>query len=234
VGEKMSKHQSSLSHVDDGPDHIPVNVEGNIEGHRSLCTVQDFETEKCAFVGAVLTGGYASRMGRDKALLTVEGVPMATHVARAMLEAGAREVCAVGGDATTLGVLGLRIVPDRDPHQGPLAGIIAALGVASEEIVVVTACDMPWIRKRHVTGLIEGLGSFDAAMSAAAGQPQPLHTAWKRAALQRLEASFLSGERSPLRAIRGLDYSVVDFGAGSWSIDLDTPGDVASAASPEN
>jgi molybdenum cofactor guanylyltransferase len=235
VSEKMWKHQSSLSPGGDVAERTLVGAESNIERHRSLCTVHVFETaEPCAFVGAVLTGGYASRMGRDKALLTVEGVPMATHVTRAMLEAGAREVYAVGGDATTLGVLGLRIVPDQDPHQGPLAGIIAALGVATEEVIVVTACDMPWIRKRHVTGLVESLGGFDAAMSAANGQPQPLHTAWKRAALQKLEASFLSGERSPLRAIRGLDYSVVDFGAGSWSIDLDTPGDVASAASPEH
>lgn len=182
-------------------------------------------------MGAVLTGGYASRMGRDKALLPIEGVPMATHVARAMLEAGAREVFAVGGDAATLGALGLRIIPDQDPHEGPLAGIIAALRDASEEVVVVTACDMPWIRKRHVTGIVEGLGRCDAAMSAADGQLQPLHTAWNRATLQKLEASFLLGERSALRAIRDLDYSVVDFGAGSWSIDLDTPGDVASASS---
>jgi len=159
---------------------------------------------------------------------------MATHVARAMLGAGAREVYAVGGDDEALGVLGLPIVRDRYPHQGPLAGIIAALGAASEEVVVVTACDMPWIRPCHVTGLVEGIGSFDAAMSAADGQLQPLHTAWKRATLQRVEASFRSGERSALRTIRDLDYSVVDFGTGSWSIDLDTPEDVAAARSPHH
>lgn len=96
------------------------------------------------------------------------------------------------------------------------------------------ACDIPWIRQRHVTGLVEGIGTFDAATSAANGQLQPLHTAWNRATLQRLEASFLSGERSALRAIRELTYSVVDFGAGSWSIDLDTPSDVASAGSSQN
>jgi molybdopterin-guanine dinucleotide biosynthesis protein A len=169
-------------------------------------------------------------MGRDKACLPVAGVPMATHVARAMLEAGAKEVFAVGGDAEILGVLGLRIIPDQVPHEGPLAGIIAALRAASEEVVVVTACDMPWIRGRHVAGIVDVIDKFDAVMSAADGQLQPLHTAWKRATLKKLEASFLSGERSALRAIRNLDYSVVDFGAGQWSIDLDTPSDVASVS----
>jgi len=172
-------------------------------------------------------------MGREKALLPIEGVPMAARVARAMLEAGAREVSVVGGDDAALGVLGLRIIRDLYPHQGPLAGIIAALRVAGEEVVVVTACDMPWIRRPHVTGLVEGIGNCDAAMSSADGQLQPLHTAWRRAALDRLESSFLSGERSPLRASRDLDCSVIDFGAGAWSIDLDTPGDVASAHSPQ-
>lgn len=196
--------------------------------------MQDVETvEQRAFVGAVLTGGYARRMGCDKALLQIEGVPMATHVARAMLDAGAREVVAVGGDAATLDVLGLRVIADENPHEGPLAGIIAALRDASDDIVVVTACDMPWIRERHVRGLLGAIGRSDAAMSAADGQPQPLHAAWKRTALKKLDATFLSGERSALRAIRGLEVSVVDFGAGSWSIDLDTPGDVASIRLPK-
>jgi molybdopterin-guanine dinucleotide biosynthesis protein A len=197
--------------------------------------VQDFGiAEQRAFVGAVLTGGYARRMGREKALLTVEGVPMALRVARAMLEAGATDVFAVGGDATILAALGLRIVPDGDPHEGPLAGIIAALRDASEEVVVVTACDMPWICEGHVTGLVQGIGTCEAAMSAADGQLQPLHTAWKRATLSKLEECFLSGQRSPLRAIHDLDFSVIDFGAGSWSTDLDTPDDVASVSLQQN
>jgi molybdopterin-guanine dinucleotide biosynthesis protein A len=199
------------------------------ERRHSLFAVRNVETiGPRGFVGAVLAGGYARRMGRDKALLQIEGVPMASRVARAMIDAGASEVCVVGGDGESRGELGSRFVPDRYPHEGPLAGIIAALGAASQDVVVITACDMPWIGPRQVRGLVEGVGSFDAAMSAADGQVQPLHTAWKRDTLQRLEASFLSGERSALRALRHLNYCVVDFGAGSWAMDLDTPDDVAS------
>lgn len=187
-----------------------------------------------AFVGAVLTGGYGSRMGRDKALLLVEGVPMASRVARAMLDAGAREVFFVGGDTETLKNLGERVVPDLTPHEGPLAGIIAALRAASQEVVVVTACDMPWIDANHVIGLVDGIGNFDVVVSAADTQLQPLHAAWARSALEKIEAGFLLGERSPLRVIRSLDYSVVDLGAGPWSVDLDTPSDVTSFIAPSN
>ena len=187
-----------------------------------------------AFDGAVLAGGRARRMGRDKALLPIEGIPMATRVAHAMQGAGAREVYLIGGDPATLSALGLRLIPDATPHEGPLAGIIAALRAATETVVVVTACDMPWIGARHVARLVEGRGPREVAISAADGRLQPLHSAWHRSSLAKLEAVFRSGERSVLGAIRGLDASVVDLGAGSWSIDLDTPGDVASASAPRD
>ena len=50
------------------------------------------------FAGAVLTGGLSARMGRDKALLRVDGVPMAVRVATALRAGGADPVAAIGGD----------------------------------------------------------------------------------------------------------------------------------------
>jgi hypothetical protein len=52
------------------------------------------------------------------------------------------------------------------------------------------------------------------------------------ATLKQLDAAFHSGERSPSRVNRDLDFSVVDFGVGPWSLDLDTPGDVARSNIP--
>ena len=50
----------------------------------------------------ILCGGGSRRMGRDKALVEVGGVPMAGRVARAMVEAGIpeRSVVLVGGPET--------------------------------------------------------------------------------------------------------------------------------------
>ena len=173
-----------------------------------------------------MTGGRSSRMGRDKALLPVGDTPMALRVARAMLEAGASETFLVGGDVETLGSLSFRVVPDPTPHEGPLAGIIGALREASEDVVVVTACDMPWICPEHVSALVDSLHQFDVAISTCGGQVQPLHAAWKRASLNELLSAFQSGERSPLRATRDMNVLLVDLGAGAWSIDLDTWVDV--------
>ena len=71
-------------------------------------------------------------MGRDKALIEIDGVPMVRRVAVALREAGARTVIAVGGDAPRLAEalagLDVRLVPDDTPGAGPLAGLLTALG----------------------------------------------------------------------------------------------------------
>lgn len=198
--------------------------------HRNLDSVNPNSIrEDTPFVGAILTGGASSRMGTDKALLRVEGVPMALRVAHAILGAGAKEVCAVGGDAESLAALGLRTVPDEAPHQGPLAGIIAALHSAPYDVVVVAACDMPWIESSHVARLVTALSTRDAVLSAAHDQVQPLFSVWRRASCAQLDDAFRAGERSPRRALERLDYAVVNLDAGLWSVDLDTPEDFDGA-----
>jgi molybdopterin-guanine dinucleotide biosynthesis protein A len=104
--------------------------------------------------GAVLCGGRSRRMGRDKALLTVDGEPMARRVASALRAAGAVEVIAVGGDAAALAAAGLTVVPDdpalaggppgdgRPWSPGPLVGITTALGALPTRVVMVVACDL--------------------------------------------------------------------------------------------
>lgn len=96
-----------------------------------------------ALVGAILSGGASRRMGRDKALVEVDGVALARRVADAMAAAGCTHVHAIGGDAAALGALGLEPVPDRWPGEGPLGGLATALGVAATgDVVVVAPCDL--------------------------------------------------------------------------------------------
>ncbi len=62
---------------------------------------------KAAFSGAILTGGRSSRMGRDKALIEIDGEAMVLIAQRALLDAGASQVVTIGGDAVALAALGL-------------------------------------------------------------------------------------------------------------------------------
>ncbi|MEY2417365.1 MAG: molybdenum cofactor guanylyltransferase [Actinomycetota bacterium] len=150
-------------------------------------------------------------MGRDKALVEVDGVAMAERVAAALRAGGARTVVRVGDD-----------VPDLYPGEGPLGAIITALRWAGAERLVVAPCDMPWIEPPHVAAVIAALGDdADVAVS-----EQHLFAAFVPSALAPLEAAFANGERSPKRAFACLRVVTVALGGGKWSNDVDTPDDL--------
>ncbi len=111
--------------------------------------------------GVVLTGGRSSRMGADKALLTVGGVALAKRVADALAGGGCDPVVCQGGDVDALVALGLSARPDSKPGAGPLTAILDALTSFAPADVVVSACDLPGV----------DAGTIAHLLSVAAGHP---------------------------------------------------------------
>ena len=97
-------------------------------------------------------------MGTDKALLVVDGQPLAVIVADALRTAGADRVVAVGGDLDGLRALGLDAVPDLHAGEGPLGGILTALDATTEDVVVVLACDLPGADPVAITTVVDAAG----------------------------------------------------------------------------
>lgn len=124
------------------------------------------------FAGAVLCGGASRRMGRDKALIPVDGRTLAGRVADALDAAGASPVVAVGGDLAALRAEGLTAVPDAMPGAGPLAGIVTALGPGRDR---ATTLDVPEAPGAHeapgAPDPPEGPGGADAPSGADATRP---------------------------------------------------------------
>lgn len=163
-----------------------------------------------AFAGAVLTGGRSSRMGRDKATLPVDGVPMAARVAEVLRQAGAEPILAVGGDRAALESLGLTWVADRYPGEGPLGGIVSAFAaVGRDTLVVIVATDLPDLSAPVLDVLVAGLGAHDVAVAGGA-HPEPLCGVWRVSTCEAVVAgAFDQGERAVHRAMAALDMVVV-------------------------
>ncbi len=95
--------------------------------------------------GFVLAGGQSSRMGRDKALLELDGVPLVVRAARV--------VESVAGNATVIGhpeilrTLQLRAIADDWPGAGPLGGIATALRASEAQWNLIVACDLPYLTR---------------------------------------------------------------------------------------
>jgi molybdopterin-guanine dinucleotide biosynthesis protein A len=188
-------------------------------------------------------------MGRDKALLEVDGEPMAVRVARALREAGATDVVCVGGAGGALRALGLMTIDDAEPGAGPLGGVITALSaltVAADvaavpgAIVVVLGCDLVRPDAAAITATVSGLvhgrehdGASPAALVAVPvvdDRRQWMHGAWRATALPVLEAAFAAGERAIHRAVPA-DRVADVHGVEPLSVaDADAPRDLPRSA----
>jgi molybdopterin-guanine dinucleotide biosynthesis protein A len=183
-----------------------------------------------AFAGAVLCGGASRRMGRDKALIEVDGRALARRVADALAAAGAVAVVAVGGDGPALRRLGLATVPDDAPGAGPLGGIVTALGAATAPIVLVAACDLTAPSPPALTATVAALGTDPGARVAVpvvGGRRQWVHAAWRGSCRAPLAASFAAGERAVHAAVAAAALGVVEVALDPAALaDADTPAEL--------
>ena len=101
-----------------------------------------------AVLGAILSGGRSTRMGRDKAEIMLGG--------RTMLEMVGRALGAVVGRVVVMGsgYPGWTCWPDAFHVEGPLAGVATALGRAEHDQVLAVAVDQPLVRSETLRGLI--------------------------------------------------------------------------------
>ncbi len=177
-------------------------------------------------------------MGRDKALLVVDGRPLAVTVAAVLDEAGATDVVAVGGDAAGLADVGLKAVPDGHPGEGPLGGILTALYHFAPSVlpVVVMACDLPAANPGNVIAAVDAVAGADPAVGVPLvdGRRQWMHACWTPGARPLLAAEFARGERAAWRAAEGAvtcGLSILEV-TGPWPrgfSDVDQPGDLGTS-----
>jgi len=109
-------------------------------------------SEERRIAGFILAGGESSRMGRDKALLDLGGVPLIVRTAR-LVESVAGPPIAVG-NPDAYRPLGLRAIADDWPVAGPLGGIATALRASDAPWALVVACDLPYLTQAWLEYLI--------------------------------------------------------------------------------
>jgi molybdopterin-guanine dinucleotide biosynthesis protein A len=188
------------------------------------------------WTGVVLAGGRSSRMGQDKALLSLhpEG-PTLLDNALNLLTPVVDDLLVVGHPEIH-GHVGPFVIPDDHPGLGPLGGLVTAMRYASYDRLLVIAVDMPYVTEALLLRLERELGHFtDAAVPLHHGRPEPLVGSYHRRCLpvfQRLIAQGTLKMSLALDAVRSSRIAV-DPGSGGWPAKLfnniNRPEDLGSA-----
>jgi len=177
---------------------------------------------QCAFTGIVLAGGRSSRMGHDKALLSIDGHTLLDGAIAILRAAGAGRVLVSGDRPSHDGV------PDDVPALGPVGGLASVLAHCPDGPVVAVPVDMPRLDVDALTRLRDALGPARAAHYG--GHPLPcalLVDARVRTTIDALIAANPAGP-SLHALLHGLAATTLPVREPRLLVNLNTPADWAA------
>jgi len=143
----------------------------------------------------IMAGGDSSRMGMDKSVLAINGKPMVEIIAE-QLRTSFSQTLISANDAGKFAFLGLQIVPDKIPGQGPLMGIASALEASANEVNFVAACDIPHIDLAYVRKMLSRAKKVDMVIPTSADKKyEPLFAVYCKSALEAINEVLRTGGR---------------------------------------
>jgi molybdopterin-guanine dinucleotide biosynthesis protein A len=151
-------------------------------------------------------------MGRDKAFVEIDGVPMLERVVAAALGMGLPVMVVGRARPDPWPYHDVRFVPDDVPDRGPLGGLAAALAVAGGPIVAL-ACDMPFVTSEALAWLIDVAAAApegDGLIVRSDGRLQPLFAVYAASALAGIEAALAGGDYAVGAAIARGTFAEAD------------------------
>jgi molybdopterin-guanine dinucleotide biosynthesis protein A len=171
----------------------------------------------------ILSGGQSKRMGQDKGLLPVGGVPLISNIA-GQLTGNFHEVI-VSGDPDKYAFPGIRTVPDIEPDRGPLMGLLSTLRATGSELNWVTTCDMPEPNMAFIRKMIRHIGDYDAVVPVdEKGWKQPLVGLYRKDVANSIE-TLLAEDKCAIRdLIANIKVEYIPLTSG-WYRNLNTQED---------
>jgi len=149
------------------------------------------------FSVVVQAGGESKRMGQDKGLLPFLGLPLIQRIVERVRPI-ADELLVTTNQPESYSFLEIPLFNDPLPGKGALGGLYSALSAASNPLVAVVACDMPFVSPLMLTAeraILQTTGS-DAVIPDTGKGLEPFHAVYRKetclpAILQALENNRL-------------------------------------------
>ncbi len=170
----------------------------------------------------ILAGGRSRRMRREKPLLPVNGRPLIESVIdqirpcfrTILISAGAREKFAY---------LGLRVVEDEAPGQGPLLAILSALRASACRTNFIMACDIPVIHLPFLERILALAPGCEIVVPRYRdGKFEPLFAAYARSVIPAIERQVAGGDHGISSLFQACRTEFVAMDGETWFRNLNT------------
>lgn len=141
----------------------------------------------------IMAGGRSRRMGQDKGILPINGVPAIKHVFD-QLRSHFDQILISSNNIAKHSLSDAEVVPDEVLGKGPLMGIASALRASRNDINFVIACDIPEVNIDLVRRLIKESEGFDAVLpQTGPSKYEPLFAVYRKSTLAAIDESIISG-----------------------------------------
>lgn len=144
------------------------------------------------FSAAILAGGRSRRMGRDKSMMEIGGVPAIRRIADTLSGMFA-EVFVVANEKDEYERMDLAVVGDIHPGNDSLGGLHTAVVRAGRSHVFVAGCDMPLLRPALIRGLASLVENWDVVIPVKDDYPEPLCAFYGKNCAPHIEESISRG-----------------------------------------
>ncbi len=144
------------------------------------------------FSAAILAGGRSRRMGQDKSMLEIGGVPVIRRIADTLGEVFS-ELLIIANEKEQYERMGLDVVGDIHPGNDSLGGLHTAVASAESSHVFVAGCDMPLLRPALIRGLASMVEDLDVVIPVKDDYPEPLCAIYGKKCELSIEQSISAG-----------------------------------------
>ncbi len=170
----------------------------------------------------ILAGGQSQRMGQDKSMLPTPNGPLIAHITD-QLRPQFREILIAANDSQKYAFLGLPVVPDQIPGQGPLMGILSALEASSHDLNFITGCDIPHMDVAFIRQLLHEASDCDLVMPRSGeGRYEPLFAVYRKSVCGPAREILTGGGRKIAMLLDRVRSRIIPMPDAPWYRNLNT------------
>ena len=170
----------------------------------------------------IMAGGKSARMGRNKSMLPLDGIPLIVHILD-QLRPCFREIYISANDPDTYAHLGVDVIPDEVPGEGPLMGILSSLEASSHDCNFVVACDVPVLRYAFIRKMVHDVEGYDAVIPMTGkSRYEPLFAVYRKSMIAPMREVFEGGARKISDVFEKCRINFIDMSGETWYRNLNT------------